>query len=316
MILTLLVALVAARGANRSATYDHTRCLTDKPASSSRALAWFIFLSPDVPRMDQIAREFARSVESARYNTIGASFILAMPLTADKNSTLLAPILDTCRKYSVSIVTVPALGDLKLDSSVVQAINKNNNCCKGQEYLKLYAWMFSDYDRVMMVDTDIIFLQNVDFLFSCPVPFLYTRGLMSPLNGGMIVLTPSDKDFEAMTTILATPGVYDSKGFWNRTGYHLKKFLFHRKIHPHGIEGPQGFFYYYFVQRSARGAQLDMCRFNFQGCATTALKDVYIMHKMIPGDKRAPILRNLTAKMSRVVSKAKPLRSRKEGIAD
>ncbi|XP_068651041.1 putative glucuronosyltransferase PGSIP8 [Aristolochia californica] len=62
---------------------------------------------------------------------------------------------------------------------------------------KLYAWSLTDYDRVVMLDSDNLFLQNTDELFSCGQ---FCAAFINPciFHTGLFVLQPSMNVFKDM----------------------------------------------------------------------------------------------------------------------
>lgn len=110
----------------------------------------------------------------------------------------------------------------------------------GREFYKLTAWTLTQYDRVMMLDSDLQFIGNVDHLLQCTADvFLASPGFQSPLNGGMWVLRPSLTTYYDMVKMLtgSTAHAYTNELHWGNLGlqrYHV------------GAEGPQGFMLYYF----------------------------------------------------------------------
>ncbi|GLJ54153.1 hypothetical protein SUGI_1160330 [Cryptomeria japonica] len=68
---------------------------------------------------------------------------------------------------------------------------------------KLYAWSLVDYERVVMLDADNVFLQKTDELFLCGQ---FCAVFINPciLHTGLFVLQPSEKVFKHMLHQLAT----------------------------------------------------------------------------------------------------------------
>eukprot|EP01018_Ginkgo_biloba_P035473 Gb_39224 [translate_table: standard] len=67
---------------------------------------------------------------------------------------------------------------------------------------KLYAWSLVEYDRVVMLDADNLFLQNTDELFQCGQ---FCAAFINPciFHTGLFVLQPSEKVFRNMMHDLA-----------------------------------------------------------------------------------------------------------------
>jgi len=72
-------------------------------------------------------------------------------------------------------------------------------------------------------------------------PFMATVATSAPLNGGLIVLTPSNATHHRMArAVLTTP--FDMAGGWGGAGWGAWGRPFH------GCEGPQGFLHHYFFR--------------------------------------------------------------------
>ena len=74
-----------------------------------------------------------------------------------------------------------------------------NGCCGASELLKLYAWLLTEYHRVVHLDMDSMVLQPMDELFDKEgIDIVYTcdYGMMTPgskacpVQGGFFVIRP------------------------------------------------------------------------------------------------------------------------------
>jgi glycogenin glucosyltransferase len=85
-------------------------------------------------------------------------------------------------------------------------------------FTKLRAWELSDYDRVVILDSDTAVVRNVDELFARP-SFAAAPDFFLPdrFNSGVMVIQPSRKTFGRMMQALANSGTYDGgdQGFLN-----------------------------------------------------------------------------------------------------
>lgn len=92
------------------------------------------------------------------------------------------------------------------DGAKVVRVENLNNPYKGQQNFdrrfkltlnKLYAWSLVDYDRVVMLDADNLFLQNTDELFQCGQ---FCAVFINPciFHTGLFVLQPSLEVFKNM----------------------------------------------------------------------------------------------------------------------
>ena len=73
-------------------------------------------------------------------------------------------------------------------------------------HYKLWAWQHTEYDRVQLLDADVLPLANMDALFALPgledAPFVGCPGKDSVLNAGWFSLKPDCGHFKRMTDLL------------------------------------------------------------------------------------------------------------------
>lgn len=97
------------------------------------------------------------------------------------------------------------------DGAKVVRVKNMNNPYKNQDHFdmrfkltlnKLYAWSLVDYDRVIMLDSDNLFLQKTDELFQCGQ---FCAVFINPciFHTGLFVLQPSMEVFRSMLHELA-----------------------------------------------------------------------------------------------------------------
>ncbi|KAL5728264.1 glycogenin glucosyltransferase [Ranunculus cassubicifolius] len=137
----------------------------------------------------------------------------------------------------------------KEDGAVVVRVQNMNNPYRTQDNFdsrfkltlnKLYAWTLVQYERVVMLDSDNLFLQNTDELFQCGQ---FCAAFINPciFHTGLFVLEPSMKVFKNMVNKL-------ERGMENRdgadqgflTGYFgdlLDRPLFHQPANGTKLEG-------------------------------------------------------------------------------
>jgi len=90
------------------------------------------------------------------------------------------------------------------------------------EELKYYGAAFTEYDRVLIVDGDTLFLQPIDELLDLsPEPGMVgtydygmddSRSTFPPVNSGFLLFTPSKQDFDGMVDVFRE-GDISSNGF-------------------------------------------------------------------------------------------------------
>ena len=128
-----------------------------------------------------------------------------------------------------SLMTVPwPVTEEQLAPNLQATLRREKNCCGWREFLKLALWgpaMAARYRRVVYLDADVRLLSpSIDNVFGCGAGVgrgafpdaLYTKGAMSPLNGGFLSLRPDVAIYDALvTTVITTP--YSNRGYWGGT---------------------------------------------------------------------------------------------------
>eukprot|EP00041_Stephanoeca_diplocostata_P037326 m.1406802 g.1406802 ORF g.1406802 m.1406802 type:complete len:807 (-) comp25014_c1_seq1:136-2556(-) len=191
-----------------------------------------------VSKLERRRKMHVRVFEQIRATNTTADLILILPLLNDPKARVLQQGM---AELGVQIVQrqMP-FAQQDLPALLQFYLRDNANCCGWREFYKLTAWTLTQYERVMMLDSDLQFIGNVDHLLQCtPDVFLASPGFQSPLNGGMWVLEPSMQTYQDMIEMLtgSTAHVYTNELHWGNFGlqrYHV------------GAEGPQGFMLYYF----------------------------------------------------------------------
>ena len=190
--------------------------------------------------------------------------------------------------YSVKVVEVTwPIRENDLQAEHKRLLRVNPNCCGWREFYKFAVWTLVQYERVMLLDSDLQVVVNVDHLLQCSTArFQATPGFYSPLNGGMWVVTPSLCTLWDVISVVKL-GRFTNCLHWGNLGL--------QKNHI-GSEGPQGFLYYYYyvLAESGRkhihrgqGRYLDKCMYNsnLKYCMQPHLPHsilgpkVYIVHK-------------------------------------
>eukprot|EP01025_Chloroclados_australasicus_P052340 TRINITY_DN609_c0_g3_i1.p1 TRINITY_DN609_c0_g3~~TRINITY_DN609_c0_g3_i1.p1 ORF type:complete len:363 (-),score=3.99 TRINITY_DN609_c0_g3_i1:652-1740(-) len=144
------------------------------------------------------------------------------------------------------------------------------NCCGTREYLKFYAFSLVEYDVVFFFDNDIRVRRPLTPIINCmhTFDFLCASGHGLIVNGGMFVLKPNPKLWQALKEYLNT-SLYNTKNGWN--------LAYETKGRAYGEEGVQGALYQFFYLHDRHAlhifnktgieiplaAQLDRCMYNF-----------------------------------------------------
>ena len=73
-----------------------------------------------------------------------------------------------------------------------------------QGHYKLWAWQHTEYNRIQVLDADVLPLVNMDALFDLPIAskFIGCPGKDSVLNAGWFSLRPDCETFKRMTDLL------------------------------------------------------------------------------------------------------------------
>lgn len=128
--------------------------------------------------------------------------------------------------FIVKIYPLPVPRDRIRNAFAKDEMTKNchgANLCQEKEMMKLYGVSLTEYDRVVICDADLMFLRNIDNLLlrsSHPVFATYdyeldrgTNSALPVVNGGFIVVQPSESDFQALVS-LVEEGDFRSGSGW------------------------------------------------------------------------------------------------------
>ena len=157
-----------------------------------------------------------------------------------------------------------------------------SGCCGIAELLKLCAFTLTQYDRVLVLDSDTLFLQPIDELFEVDkaIQFTYDHAMSSkvskvpPTQGGFLLVTPSQAMFEEIVEIVR-------EGDWRpQTGWGGMNIGW-----CYGGPTIQGLLAYYFemVKPEAKSI-LDYCQYNamsqdgVHGCKEVLPNEIKTFH--------------------------------------
>ncbi|TYI70241.1 hypothetical protein E1A91_D08G207700v1 [Gossypium mustelinum] len=123
------------------------------------------------------------------------------------------------------------------DGAKVLRVENVNNPYKGQQRFKLtlnklYAWRLVDYDGVVMLDADNLFLHKTDELFQCGQ---FCAVFINPciFHTGLFVLQPSLEVFKDMIHQLETGKANPDGADQGFTGAYFPDLLDQPKFYPH-----------------------------------------------------------------------------------
>lgn len=159
----------------------------------------------------------------------------------------------------------------------------SSGCCGLAEFMKLYAYTLTNFDRVLHLDTDMYIRGNIDQLFENKYEkysLLYTNSTLSGeiLSGGFLLIQPSMEIFEELKSIVRSGNFTRSKG-WNNSGIGKSW----------GGETVQGVIPYYYLHQAnskQNALLLDRCVWNRQGSefcenSNTSIYDAKVVHMTI-----------------------------------
>jgi len=136
------------------------------------------------------------------------------------------------------------------------------------EFVKFRALQMLDYEMVIMNDADVLHLTNNDNLFD-EAPGTCTDGPWSPVNGGFVVVRPSQEDYQFVADAV-NGGAFNKKDYWGHTGM------------PTGYKNhapeTQGLWYYLYQRTKKTGTTLPRTIYNVQdvdGVRTELVRSVH-----------------------------------------
>lgn len=253
-----------------------------------------------------IPKDFRRTVEYVAqqirlYNSIADIIVILPPPDAGKEPIPPSALFNT---DLVQVVTIDwPFEERELPEEAAIALKTWKNCCGFKEYFKINAFRMLQYERVILLDSDILVGRNFDILFGCPESYdlLFTSGVMAPLNGGMLVMRPKMETYEAMRETILDPNSFSRTTGWFGKGFPFRRLTDEGAEHDlsippdcpansvplaYGYEGPQGFLwsFFHFGDKAARfrAAPIDPCLFNFMwghSCTAKSFGKTYMWHK-------------------------------------
>eukprot|EP00055_Hartaetosiga_balthica_P007714 m.26958 g.26958 ORF g.26958 m.26958 type:complete len:412 (+) comp5901_c2_seq3:109-1344(+) len=126
------------------------------------------------------------------------------------------------------------------------------------DYDFLWPWSFEQYEKVLVLDTDVHINRNIDHLFTPDVDMVFTSGPRSRVNGGFQLIRPNRDTLLHMKKLILTEG-----GFSKESGWFGKGTLPDKQL---GAMTLQGFltYYFHFAKPPSHSLQLSRHMYNFQ----------------------------------------------------
>jgi hypothetical protein len=84
----------------------------------------------------------------------------------------------------------PLVSGHELPQAYRDALDKEVPCCGWQTLNALSVFRLTQYERVLLLDTDVVILKDPAPLFRMSEPLVFTRGPWSPLNRGVFLFDP------------------------------------------------------------------------------------------------------------------------------
>lgn len=181
--------------------FQHVHSLFNLYHSYRFAIVFFSDKSPS----NQLNMVLATKARRLREIGSTADIILAVPWDAQ----IYAQI------DGIRIVTLePPFMDDNVPLMSRVAIQSRKNCCGLREFYKLQVWAMTEYDKIILIDTDQALIRNFDRLFGCDVQFAFTSGTAHPLDAGMLLIKPDAivRDYLVMSFL-------DAKSWSDETGW-------------------------------------------------------------------------------------------------
>lgn len=244
--------------------------------NSRKRVAFAITITKDGPFLDGAA-VLAYSIFDSFERSI---FDISLVAFVHPNVKSSRPIL-TRLGYHVIEATTPINISAIQFTFLREKINKNG-CCGASELIKLNSYRLLQYERVVHIDADTMMINPIDELLLRNYSLIYTTdpnmatykcAQCMPVQGGFLVLKPSDEDFRALIDTVMTTEFYKDHG-WNRSN--IGWFW--------GGMTVQGLLPYYYskVTSPGRSQVVDRCYYNTMAdttdCSTQELHELKSAH--------------------------------------
>lgn len=158
-----------------------------------------------------------------------------------------------------------------------------SGCCGTLELLKLRAYQLHQYHRVLLLDMDTVVVKNLDHLIerasdNHSLVFTYDHAMDTrtsrapPVQGGFLLISPSERTFQALISIVRSGDFRPSLGWaGSKIGWCW------------GGQTVQGLLaYYYTMVEPEAGLAIDPCAYNSMAttdnCSKVAFSEVQSVH--------------------------------------
>jgi len=170
----------------------------------------------------------------------------------------------------------------------VQPPKKVSGFVENTDFAKLRAWQLLDYQKVIVLDADILVLKSLTPLFQLDAEFVWTEGAFSPLNCGFMMLKPNNQTFTEMVELISNSSLFNFVTGWNGTG--VKDFRGGMRGKLPSAATCQGFLNYYFnLRRNHNNEQKHQLSVSLPPnfvCDCSCLHSNRSLHSITKGDER------------------------------
>jgi len=198
----------------------------------------------------------------------GADYIMLVPVGVAIGSEF---VTDWLRGIGMKFMEVPWAVPPELSERIPV---ESGGCCGAREFIKLHVVSLSQYDAVILYDTDIMIAEQGVFpegaltpLFDCAASgYFLTTSVPKHLpwvNGGFFAVRPNRPLFDAMLRSLSTASVDEATG-WNSMGWGPKNEAYRKSQYR-----MQGFLMFFLYQDQSnahlvKAEQVEPCIWNRQ----------------------------------------------------
>jgi len=104
----------------------------------------------------------------------------------------------------------PPLSSSEIEGKHLRETIDNSGCCGTLELLKLRAFQLLEYDRIILTDSDFIFLKSLDHTVEAPeeIQFTYDHAMdgkgsaAPPAQGGFFIIKPNLATYERLVDVV------------------------------------------------------------------------------------------------------------------
>ncbi len=173
----------------------------------------------------------------------------------------------------------PPITSAEIEGEYLRKEIDKSGCCGALELLKLRAYQLTQYDRVVLLDMDVLVVKSIDHLFEKDKEIVFTYdyamdggGAAPPVQGGFLLIRPNEQAFQAMIDVVREGDFRPGTGWaGSKIGWCW------------GGQTVQGLVSYYYNRiEPTKFEEVDPCTYNamvsIKRCEKTPMEDVYSIH--------------------------------------